>query len=119
MYAIIKTGSKQFRVKKGDVIDVELLNDGKEKIEFKEVLLFNDGEKTIVGSPNVPKVTVTGKLLGEVKGPKVIAFKFKKRKNYRRKVGHRQRYNRVEITTISAGEKKAAAPKKAAASKES
>ena len=113
MYAIIQTGGKQYRVKKGDVIDVELLKDSKEKVEFKEILLFNDGKKTVVGTPTVPKTSVKGKILGEVKGPKVVAYKFKKRKNYRRKVGHRQRYNRVEITTVGAEKPKAAAKPKA------
>ncbi len=102
MYAIIETGSKQYRVEKGDIIDVELL-EGENKISFTNVLLCSDGTTPKVGSPYLPGCEVVGELLGEAKGPKVIAFKYKKRKNYRRKVGHRQKYSRVKITEIVVG----------------
>lgn len=102
MYAIIQTGGKQYRVQIGDIIDVELLgSDG--AVAFDNVLFFHDGSAAQVGLPHVPKCTVHGELLGEVKGPKVIAYKYKRRKNYRRTVGHRQRYSRVKITQIAAG----------------
>ena len=101
MYAIIETGSKQYRVKKGDVIDIELLESQKEKkIEFKEVLFFKDDSSAKIGKPHVDGCVVFGELMQEVRGPKVISFKYKKRKNYRRKVGHRQNYLRVKITEI-------------------
>jgi len=100
MYAIIETGGKQYRVEKGDVIDVELLEVEGDKVEFKNVLFLNNGSTPKVGLPHVAGSTVTGKLLQPVRGPKVINFKYKKRKNYRRKVGHRQDYLRVEITEI-------------------
>ncbi len=101
MYAIIETGGKQYRVEKGDVIDVELL-DAKagEKVEFKNVLFVNNAGSTKIGNPNVAKSAVHGELMQEIKGPKEIAFKYKKRKPFRRKVGHRQRYARVKITDI-------------------
>lgn len=102
MYAIIKTGGKQYRVEKGDVIEVELLEEETGAIEFKEVLLFSHEKNIQVGTPNVNKCLVKGEILGESKGPKVIAFKYKRRKNYRRKVGHKQRYSRVKITDIVA-----------------
>jgi large subunit ribosomal protein L21 len=101
MYAIIETGGKQYRVEKGDIIDVELLGpEAKGTVEFKNVLFINTGKAAKIGSPNVAKSVVTGELLSEVKGPKVIAFKYKERKTIRRKVGHRQRYSRVKITEI-------------------
>jgi large subunit ribosomal protein L21 len=101
MYAIIETGGKQYRVEKGDVIDVELLSSAQNgKIEFKHVLFVNNGSATKIGNPFVAKGLVTGELVQEIQGPKVIAFKYKRRKGIRRKVGHRQRYSRVKITEI-------------------
>jgi large subunit ribosomal protein L21 len=101
MYAIIESGGKQYRVEKGDVIDVELLESQEgQKIEFKHVLFLNTGNTTKIGAPYVAQSSVHGELLQEVKGPKVIAFKYKRRKPIRRKVGHRQRYSRVKITDI-------------------
>lgn len=101
MYAIIETGGKQYRVEKGDVIDVELL-DAKagEKVEFKHVLFVKNAEAAKIGNPHVAKSLVQGEMMQEVKGPKEIAFKYKQRKPFRRKVGHRQRYARVKITEI-------------------
>ncbi len=101
MYAIIETGGKQYRVQKGDVINVELLEADKEgKVAFKEVLFFQGKSSAHVGQPHVGNCTVHGELVKEVRGPKVIAFKYKQRKNYRRKVGHRQTYSQVRITEI-------------------
>ncbi|MCX6990643.1 MAG: 50S ribosomal protein L21 [Chlamydiae bacterium] len=100
MYAIIETGGKQYRVEKGDVIDVELLEAQENSIEFSNVLFINDGSGVKLGNPYVVKSHVKAELLQEVKGPKVVAFKYKKRKGYRRKVGHRQCYLRVKITDI-------------------
>ncbi|MBJ7450105.1 MAG: 50S ribosomal protein L21 [Parachlamydiales bacterium] len=102
MYAIINTGGKQYRVEKGDIIDVELLGtEAGNSVEFKDVLLVKDGTMTKVGAPRLDHFIVRGEMLAEVKGPKVIAFKYKKRKSYHRKVGHRQRYVRVKITEIT------------------
>ncbi len=100
-YAIISTGGKQYRVQAGDVIDVERLEvpEG-DSFLFEDVLFVTDGTKARVGAPVVEGCKVSAKLLEEVKGPKVIAYKFKRRKNYHRKVGHRQRYARVEITGV-------------------
>jgi len=100
MYAIIESGGKQYRVEKGDVIDVELLEtEAGKKVEFN-VLFLNTGNAAKIGTPYVSKSMVHGELVQEVKGPKVIAFKYKRRKPIRRKVGHRQRYSRVKITEI-------------------
>ncbi len=101
MYAIIESGGKQYRVQTGDVIDVELLETSpKGTIEFDHVLFINNGSSPKIGSPHITGGVVRGEFLQEVKGPKVIAFKYKRRKRIRRKVGHRQRYSRVKITEI-------------------
>ncbi|MER3445894.1 MAG: 50S ribosomal protein L21 [Candidatus Dadabacteria bacterium] len=102
MQAVIKTGGKQHRVKPGDVIRVEKLkgNSG-DTVEFGEVLMVSDSEKgSKVGSPLVENARVKGKILGHEKGEKIIVFKFKRKKGYRRKRGHRQVYTTVEITDI-------------------
>jgi len=100
-YAIIESGSKQYRVEVGDIIDVELFDceEGK-PVEFQNVLMLHDGTKVAVGAPCVDKAVVRAELLGAVRGPKVIAYKYKRRKNYHRKVGHRQDYQRVKITEL-------------------
>lgn len=102
MYAIIETGGKQYKVKKGDVIDIELLNDAAGKtVQFDQVLFINDGSTVKIGNPRVETSKVVGEILDQVKGPKVVAYKYKQRKNYRRKVGHRQKYSRVKIIEIA------------------
>jgi len=101
MYAIIKTGGKQYRVEQGDIIDVELLGeDNGSNVEFQDILFVNNGASMEVGAPCLKEYMVRGEVLDVIKGPKVIAFKYKRRKNYRRKVGHRQQYSRVKITEI-------------------
>lgn len=100
MYAIIETGGKQYRVEEGDVIDVELLKaESGSEVTFK-ALFLNTGKAIKVGKPNVDGCEVVGEAVQEVKGPKVVNFKYKKRKNYRRKVGHRQKYSRIKIKSI-------------------
>lgn len=102
MYAIIETGGKQYKVKKGDVIDVELLNDASgNQVQFNQVLFINDGKHSKVGTPTVDASKVLGEIIDHVKGPKVVAYKYKQRKNVRRKVGHRQNYSRVKIVDIT------------------
>ena len=97
-YAIIETGSKQYRVEVGDIIDVELLpcEEGK-AVEFAQVLMLHDGSSVKIGAPCIDKVLVRGECLGDVRGEKVVAYKYKRRKNYHRKVGHRQDYKRIKI----------------------
>jgi large subunit ribosomal protein L21 len=102
MYAIIETGGKQYRVEAGDEIDVELIDpetDG--KITFNRVLFVNMGNNSKIGCPHLNGCAVLGELVQEVKGPKVIAFKYKRRKGIRTKKGHRQRYSRVKILEIT------------------
>jgi large subunit ribosomal protein L21 len=102
MYAIVKIAGKQYRVQEGDVIDVDLLHAEDKALKFDQVLYFNDGAKSHVGIPYVPKCIIHAEWVGDAKGPKVIAFKYKRCKNYRRTVGHRQKYSRVKITKIAA-----------------
>lgn len=104
MFAVIRTGGKQYKVSAGDIIDVELIaaETGKEAV-FNEVLMLGDNDAVTVGTPLVPGAIVTGEVLdAERKGEKVIAFKFKRRKGYHRTVGHRQRHTRVKIGAINA-----------------
>jgi large subunit ribosomal protein L21 len=106
MYAIIKTGGKQYRVQEGDIIDVELLNtDPGAQIEFGEVLFAFDGAKTQIGKPGIPNFLVYGEVVGTVKGEKVTSLKYKPSHNQCRKWGHRQHYTRVRITGIGSKRK--------------
>ena len=102
MYAVLKTGGKQYRVAKGDVIKVEKL-DGEAggKIELGNILMVGDSKKTTVGSPLVDGAKVTAEILGQDRGPKIIVFKKKRRQNYRRKKGHRQDLTVLRITDIA------------------
>jgi len=101
MYAIIKTGGKQYRVAIGDIIDVELLEtDAGANIEFGDVLFAYDGSKTHIGNPGIPNFLVYGEVLGQVSGEKVTSLKYKASHNQCRKWGHRQKYTRVKITGI-------------------
>lgn len=103
-YAIIKTGGKQYRVAKDDIIEVEMLDaDPGSKVEFADVLFIGDESSPKVGSPSVKGFVVTGELLDIVAGPKVTSLKYKPSHNNYRKFGHRQHYARVKITEIAKG----------------
>jgi large subunit ribosomal protein L21 len=111
-YAIIKTGSRQFRVAEGETIDVDLLDvEPGKTATFGEVLMYADGKEVTHGSPLLSGAKVTAEVLEQRKDKKVIAFKYKRRKGYHRTVGHRRKLTRVKIKSISVGAKKAA-PKK-------
>jgi large subunit ribosomal protein L21 len=102
MYAIIQSGSRQFRVEKGDVVHVDCLEatPGQE-VEMRDVLLLSrDDGQVVVGAPMVPGCVVKAQYLTEVKGPKITSLKYKKRKNEYRKFGHRQRYAQLKIMDI-------------------
>ncbi len=100
MYAIIATGGKQYRVSQGDVIYIEKLNNEiGDEVTFP-VLMFG-GDRVEVGSPVVEGAIVKGKVLQQGKGQKIVVFKYKSKKNYRRKAGHRQPFTKVEITEIN------------------
>ena len=104
MHAVIKTGGKQYIVKPGDIIDIEKISgEPGEEVNFEEVLLVSDdGEDVKVGSPVVESAKVEGRIVRQKRGEKIVVFKFKRRKGYRRKAGHRQSLTSVEITSISA-----------------
>jgi large subunit ribosomal protein L21 len=103
MYAVFKTGGKQYRVEKGDKLRVEkLAGSVGDPITFDQVLLVG-GEKLAVGRPLVGGAKVEAKIVGQGLGAKVVIFKFRRRKNYRRKTGHRQPFTALEITNIVGG----------------
>lgn len=100
MYAIIKSGGKQYRVKEGSVIDVELLEDSLgSEVEFKDLLFVHTGDAALVGVPHVSGYVVKGEHLDVVPGPKVTSVKYIPG-NHRRKFGHRQHYSRIKITLV-------------------
>jgi large subunit ribosomal protein L21 len=101
MYAVIKTGGKQYRVAPGDVIRVEkLAADAGQSVNLNEVLLVCDGDNVRVGNPMLPGAAVTATVRSHGRGDKVLIFKMRRRKNYRRTIGHRQGYTEIEITAI-------------------
>ena len=101
MYAVIKTGGKQYRVSANDVLEIERLpGDAGGKLEFLEVLMVGQGDSVKVGKPLVAGAKVLAELVEQSRGPKVIAFKKRRRKNSRRKKGHRQDLTTVRITDI-------------------
>lgn len=101
MYAVIKTGGKQYRVAPDDIIKVEKLEgEAGDKVEFKEVLMIGGDGDPVVGTPLVEGAKVTGELLEQGRGAKIIVFKKKRRHNYRRKKGHQQKLSVVRIKTI-------------------
>ena len=101
MYAVIKTGGKQYRVSEGQRLDVELVgSDG--EVELQPVLLV-DGDTVLATPGQLGKATVKAKVIGESKGPKIRGFTYKSKANERRRWGHRQRYSTIEITGITKG----------------
>ena len=101
MYAIIATGDKQYRVSEGDTIYIEKLeNEAGEVVTFPVLML--SGETVKVGAPYVEGATVTGEVVRHGKGEKIVIFKYKSKKNYRRKAGHRQPFTQVKITGVNA-----------------
>ena len=101
MQAIFVTGGKQYKVSEGDVIFVEKLDFEGETVEFDNVLMTIDGDNVTVGTPKVEGVKVTAKLIKNGKAKKIMVFKFKAKKNYRRRQGHRQPYTKLSIEKIS------------------
>jgi len=109
MFAVIKTGGKQYRVQEGDILEIEKLDyQAGQEIEFTDVLLVDDDSQTLIGTPFVEQAKVVGIVVESFKGEKVIVFKKKRRKQYRRKKGHRQQLLKVKIAKIIVGP----APKK-------
>ncbi len=110
MYAIIESCGKQYKVAEGDVVFFEKLDveEGK-KVTFDNVVLVSDDKKVEVGAPYVKGVKVEGKVVSHGKGEKILVYKYKAKKNYRRTQGHRQPYTKVEITKIKTATEKAEA----------
>jgi len=101
-FAVIETGGKQYAVSAGDIIDVELLGDYAEgdKVTFDKVVLSDDGKAATIGTPYIDGASVTATYLGLKKGKKITIVRYKAKSNRDRKIGHRQKYSRVEITKI-------------------
>jgi large subunit ribosomal protein L21 len=103
MFAVIKTGGKQYRVAKDDIIQVERLQaEAGASVTLDEVLMVGDGGKVSVGAPILSGASVTAEVVEQARGPKIIVFKKKRRQNYRRKNGHRQDLTVLKITDIKA-----------------
>jgi len=103
MYAIIEENGRQYTVRKGDLIQLDLKDaTEKESLVFDRVLMLRDDAETRVGTPTLSGAKVTATVIGEVKGDKIVVRKFKRRKKYRRKQGHRQRYTQIRIESIEA-----------------
>ena len=101
MYAIIENGGKQYRITEGEKVKLEKFAAGEgEDIQIKEVLAFSDGSNTLIGSPYVGGAFIQGKVLSHGRAKKVIIFKHKKRKDYKKKNGHRQPYTEVLVEKI-------------------
>ena len=102
-FAIIETGGKQYKVSTSKILEVEKLNAKKgETIKFKNVLLLNDNKNTEIGNPSVEGATVEAKLLDNVKDRTILVFHKRRRKNSRKKNGHRQQHSKIQITKILA-----------------
>jgi large subunit ribosomal protein L21 len=103
MYAVIETGGKQYRVAQGDRLDVERLDAGDSgEVALRPVLLV-DGDTVLATPQQLSGATVSGRVVGDAKGPKIRGFTYKNKSNQRRRWGHRQHYSTIEITTITKG----------------
>jgi large subunit ribosomal protein L21 len=113
MFAVIKTGGKQYRTQEGDVLQIEKLNKNKgQKITFDEVLLIEDNGKAVIGTPLVKDASVKAVVLENVRDRKVVVFKKKRRKRYKKKTGHRQQLTKIRIEEIVYGKPRAKAEQK-------
>lgn len=102
MYAVIKTGGKQYRVAEGDILAVEKVAGSKgDEVVFEQVLLVGDEAEVRIGKPFVQEARVTGTIINQFSGPKIMVFKMKRRKGYKKKIGHRQELTRMRISKIS------------------
>ncbi len=102
MYAVIKTGGKQYRVSEGETLHVEkLAGKAGDAVTFDQVLLVGGGDSVKVGAPLVKGASVKAEIIDQARDKKIIIFKFRRRKNYRRKIGHRQPFTAVKITGIT------------------
>jgi len=100
MYAVIRTGGKQYRVAEGERLDVELLGDADDTVELSPVLIV-DGDRVVSKAADLAKAKVKATIVGEAKGPKITGFTYKNKTNQRKRWGHRQHYSTIEITGIT------------------
>ncbi len=104
MFAVIKTGGKQYKVRKDDILEIEKLEGGAgDKIAFGEVLMVGGEGKPKIGAPLLDGASVSAEVVEQTRAAKIVVFKKKRRKNYRRKAGHKQQLTRVKILSIAAG----------------
>mgnify|MGYP001812621784 FL=1 len=109
MYAVVNSGGKQYKVQKGEILKVEKISgDVGNPVTFDRVLMFSDGENVSIGQPLLDGVSVEGHIVEQGKARKIIVFKYKRRKRFRRKNGHRQEFTAVQIDSINAKGTKAA-----------
>lgn len=113
MYAVVTTGGKQLKVAEGDIVTVEKLDAQVGETVTLDVLFLSDGDTSVVDPAGLDKVKVTAEVVDHVLGEKILIFKFKKRKGYKRTKGHRQVLTRIKVTSVGAAPKKAAAKKAA------
>ncbi|PTY03607.1 50S ribosomal protein L21 [Verrucomicrobia bacterium LW23] len=104
MFAVIRTGGKQYKVSEGETLDIELITpaEGQNTATISDVLLVGEGDKVTVGAPTVSGASVTVDILDTVKARKVVAYKYRRREGYHRTVGHRQKLTRVKVSKIAA-----------------
>ncbi len=107
MYAIVEISGKQYKVQEGDIVFVDRIESAEEgqELTFDKVLLVSDGKKVTVGTDTVKGATVTASVVGHGKSKKIVVFKYKAKKNYRRTQGHRQPYTKIQIEKISTATK--------------
>jgi large subunit ribosomal protein L21 len=102
MYAVVKTGGKEYRISKGDIIRVEKLEGAAgDRVTLEDVLMVSQEDQVQFGTPHLGNVVVTGEIVQHIKGKKILTYKMKKRKNYRRLKGHRQTYTYLKVNDIS------------------
>jgi large subunit ribosomal protein L21 len=104
MFAVIRSGGKQYKVQEGETLDIELVEfpaEGEKKLTISDVLFVSNGDKFSVGSPLVSGASVGLELVEDIKARKVIAYKYRRREGYHRTVGHRQKLSRVKVTGIT------------------
>ena len=111
MYAIVKVGGKQYRVEKGDSIVVDRMRAGEGDKVALEPLMYADGDKSVLSGPDLEKVKVEATVTGHERGKKIHVLKFKPKRGYKRRYGHRQDLTRIEIADIKVGARRAAAKK--------
>ena len=112
MYAVFRSGGKQYRGKEGDKIKLEKINaDEGSSVQFDEVMILGEGDNIKIGTPYIPKTSVTAKITKQGKSKKVPVVKFKRRKNYLRQGTHRQFFTEIEIVSIGKGKTKSNVPK--------